>query len=68
MIAKLSIQPNAASAMAAAKNTKKHLISGMRGRSVDGLPSPNGSVRMVQQAMTANGWAFTSVGYLKYKY
>jgi hypothetical protein len=25
MIAKLSIQPNAASAMAAAKNTKKHL-------------------------------------------
>ena len=35
MIAKLSIQPNAASAMAAAKNTKKPRISGMRGRSAN---------------------------------
>jgi hypothetical protein len=34
-IAKLSIQPNAASAMALEKNTKKHLTNGMNGRSAN---------------------------------
>jgi hypothetical protein len=37
MIAKLSIQPNAASAMAAEKNTKKHRMLGMKGKSANVL-------------------------------
>ena len=36
MIAKQSIPPNAASAMAAEKSTKKHLTSGMKGKSANG--------------------------------
>jgi hypothetical protein len=36
-IAKQSIQPNAASAMALEKNTKKHRTSGMKGRSANVL-------------------------------
>jgi len=35
MIAKQSIQPNAASAMALEKNMKKHRMRGMKGRSYE---------------------------------
>jgi hypothetical protein len=38
-IAKQSIQPSAASAMALEKNTKKHLMLGMKGRSANFKPS-----------------------------
>jgi hypothetical protein len=37
MIAKQSIQPNAASAMALEKSTKKHLMVGTKGRSANVL-------------------------------
>jgi len=41
-IAKQSIQPNAASAMALEKNTKKHRMLGMKGRSANGLQIAEG--------------------------